>query len=172
MATGFIRQQRANIESGLGQASFSQRFSNGGEIVMKVRATRWTKQFEDAQYRLEEQARETLRSYIPVLSGRALEQTDEENDKLVGTGEVCVIKAIGTRESAGDPNYDQFLYRGLVMLGSETNRPWAKKGEKKYRSGRRIEYSNPLTKPYWAGEAVEAHKREWVNNVKHIAGGG
>lgn len=67
----------------------------------------------------------------------------------------------------------QFLYRGKLMLGDETNSPWARKGETKHVVNKPLHYNktkNPLAGPYWdrrlkaaEGKALAADVQRYIN---------
>lgn len=67
----------------------------------------------------------------------------------------------------------QFLYRGKLMLGDETNSPWARKGETKHAVHKPLHYNkskNPLAGPYWdkaltaaEGKALQVDLQRYIN---------
>jgi hypothetical protein len=102
-----------------------------------------------------------MEPYMPRRDGTFINTTKAMSAALAGTGKVI----------AAAPPYGRFLYEGKVMIGEKSRSPWAKKGEKKVVTDRKLTYSGG-GQAHWLNAAKAADGDEWVNLVKKTAGGG
>ena len=69
----------------------------------------------------------------------------------------------------------RFLYEGKVMVGVDSNSPFARYGEKKVVTDRDLQYStaaHPKVEKKWFDAAKRDHGSDWVRMAKKVAGGG
>lgn len=133
-----------------------------GDIKVDVSLNRFEKQYQKAQYYLDNQIMNDMVLYMPHQDGTLVNLTRLQSAALAGTGRVV----------AAAPPQGRFLYEGKVMVDPVTGSPWARKGAKKVVTERPLTYSNPKATPHWFDTAKEAHGKAWVKGVKRIAGGG
>lgn len=133
-----------------------------GDIKVNVNLSRFSKQFQEAQFALDSQIMNDMEPLMPRQTGSFISLTRARSAALAGTGEVY----------AAAPPMGRFLYMGKVMVDPETGSPWARPGAKKIVIERPLTYSNPQAVPHWFDRAKELHEREWVEIVKNKAGGG
>ena len=133
-----------------------------GDIKVNVNLSRFSKQFQEAQFALDSQIMHDMEPLMPRQTGSFISLTRARSAALAGTGEVC----------AAAPPMGRFLYMGKVMVDPETGSPWARPGAKKVVTERPLTYSNPQAVPHWFDRAKELHEKEWVEIVKEKAGGG
>lgn len=132
------------------------------DIQFDVDFSRFEKQYEDAQFALDNMVMTSMQPYMPHDTGTFINVTKAMSAALAGSGKVV----------AAAPPMGRFLYEGKVMVGEETGRPWARAGERKIVTDRDLTYSNPKATPHWFDTAKEKHGQSWVKAVKKIAGGG
>lgn len=123
---------------------------------------RFTQQFQTAQKWLDAQVFNDTQPYMPMQTGTLINNSRAKSMETLGKGEVCV----------GTPPYGRFLYEGKVMVDPETGSPFARPGVKKVLTNRNLTYSNPKATAKWFETAKKNHGKEWVQEVKKIAGGG
>lgn len=133
-----------------------------GDIKADVSLNRFEKQFQKAQFWLDERVMTNMVPYMPHRDGAFVNLTRRRSAALQGTGKVV----------AGAPPQGRFLYEGKVMVDPDTGSPWAKPGAKKVVTERPLTYGNPKATPQWFDTAKEKHGKAWVKGVKRIAGGG
>lgn len=133
-----------------------------GDIKVDVSLNRFEKQYQKAQYYLDNQIMNDMVLYMPHQDGTLVNLTRLQSAALAGTGRVV----------AAAPPQGRFLYEGKVMVDPVTGSPWARKGAKKIVTDRPLTYSNPKATPHWFDTAKESHGKAWVKGVKRIAGGG
>lgn len=133
-----------------------------GDIKVDVSLNRFEKQYQKAQYYLDNQIMNDMVLYMPHQDGTLVNLTRLQSAALAGTGRVV----------AAAPPQGRFLYEGKVMVDPVTGSPWARKGAKKVVTDRPLTYSNPKATPHWFDTAKESHGKAWVKGVKRIAGGG
>lgn len=133
-----------------------------GDIKVDVSLNRFEKQYQKAQYYLDNQIMNDMVLYMPHQDGTLVNLTRLQSAALAGTGGVV----------AAAPPQGRFLYEGKVMVDPVTGSPWARKGAKKVVTDRPLTYSNPKATPHWFDTAKESHGKAWVKGVKRIAGGG
>lgn len=132
------------------------------DIQFDVDFSRFEKQYEAAQYALDNMVMTSMVPYMPQQTGTFINVTKSMSASLAGSGTVV----------AAAPPMGRFLYEGKVMVDPATNSPWARPGAKKVVTDRDLTYSNPKATPHWFDTAKKNHGKSWVKAVKKIAGGG
>lgn len=133
-----------------------------GDIRVKIKLDRFSKQFNEAQYQLDGMVMTSMVPYMPHVTGSFVNLTRAQSAALQGSGEVCAAAAPMGR----------FLYHGKVMIDPITKSPWARPGAKKIVTERDLTYSNPKAVPFWFDKAKEVDGGKWIKRVKAVAGGG
>lgn len=66
--------------------------------------------------------------------------------------------------------YARFLYYGFVMIGKITHRPWAKRGETKIKTDRKLNYGkvHPLACSHWFERSKALYKKNWLKITKKV----
>ena len=116
-----------------------------GDIKVNINLDRFSKQFERAQYELDNMVLSSCIDYVPMRTANGLRQ----RSYVEGPGRVVFPGP-----------YARFLYMGKVMVDPDTGSPWAKKDAKKVLTERKLTYGQPGTGEYW------------IKRVKEIGGGG
>ena len=134
---------------------------------------------EKAQYFLDSQVMTDMVPYMPMQAGGGgfIGETRRLSADLAGTGIVV----------AAAPPMGRYLYMGKVMVDAETGKgPMRievspgehifrfRKGAKLVATDRDLKFSkaaNPKAQKQWFDAAKRAHGKEWVKQVKKIAGG-
>lgn len=136
---------------------------NDGKMTLDL--SRFEKQFQKAQFKLDSVVMTDMKPYMPMQTGTFINVTSAMSASLAGSGTVV----------AAAPPMGRFLYEGKVMVDPETNSPWARKGAKKVVTERDLQYNknaHPNATDHWFEEAKKQHGKQWVAMVKDIAGGG
>lgn len=133
-----------------------------GDVSINVSFERFGKQFNDAQFALDNAVMTSMLPYMPMNTGDQIHRARAESAALAGSG--LVVAAV--------PPQGRFLYYGKVMVDPVTNSPWARKGAKKVVTERDLTYSNPKATPKWFDTAKKKDGKAWVKTAKKIAGGG
>lgn len=149
-----------------------------GEIEVKVSLSRFERQFQQAQYQLDGNVMNSMVPFMPHLIGTFINTTRAASAAIQGTGKVYA--AFGPQ--------GRYLYEGKVMVDSETGKgPYKiatgpdeyvlrfRKGAKLVATDRPLRYTkthNPAVTDHWFDAAKQRDGKEWVKNVKRIAGGG
>lgn len=149
-----------------------------GEIEVKVSLARFERQFQQAQYQLDGNVMNSMVPFMPHLNGTFINTTRAASAAIQGTGKVYA--AFGPQ--------GRYLYEGKVMVDSETGKgPYKiatgpdeyvlrfRKGAKLVATDRPLRYTkthNPAVTDHWFDAAKQRDGKEWVKNVKRIAGGG
>lgn len=131
-------------------------------LEMRINLSRFEKQYEDAQKKLDSMVMTDMKPYMPHQTGTFINITSAQSASLAGSGTVVAAAAPMGR----------FLYEGKVMVDPLTGSPFARPGAKKVVTDRDLKYSNPKATPHWFDTAKENHGESWVREVKKIAGGG
>lgn len=131
-------------------------------LEMRINLSRFEKQYEDAQKKLDSIVMTDMKPYMPKQTGTFVNITSAQSASLAGSGTVVAAAAPMGR----------FLYEGKVMVDPLTGSPFARPGAKKVVTDRDLKYSNPKATPHWFDTAKENHGKSWVREVKKIAGGG
>lgn len=66
--------------------------------------------------------------------------------------------------------YAKFLYYGYVMVGKITHSPWARKGETKIKTGKKLNYGkvHPLACAFWFEQSKKLYFNNWLKIVKKV----
>lgn len=66
--------------------------------------------------------------------------------------------------------YARFLYYGYVMIGKITKRPWARRGETKIKTDKKIQYGkvHPLACSHWFERSKALNKDKWIKLAKKV----
>lgn len=131
-------------------------------LEMRINLSRFEKQYEDAQKKLDSMVMTDMKPYMPHQTGTFINITSAQSASLAGSGTVVAAAAPMGR----------FLYEGKVMVDPVTGSPWARPGAKKVVTDRELKYSNPKATPHWFDTAKKNQGKSWVKEVKKIAGGG
>lgn len=122
-------------------------------------STKWTHRFTEAQKFVDS---EILRGTEPFLPFR--------------TGMLTNLGILGTEIGSGlvvwlGP-YARFQYYGKVMVGIESGKVWANRGEKKVVTDRDLQYhGGGLRGSFWFQRWKEVHGRQTIEGARKIAGG-
>ena len=132
---------------------------------------------EKAQYFLDSQVMTDMVPYMPMQTGNFIQRTRAMSAAIAGSGKVV----------AAAPPMGRYLYMGKVMVDSETGKgPMRievspgeyifrfRKGAKLVATDRDLKFSkaaNPKAQKQWFDAAKRDHGKEWVKQVKKIAGG-
>ena len=149
-----------------------------GDIKVNVSLSRFEKQFQDAQWWLDNQVMLDMEPFMPKDSGMFIDLTQAKSASLAGTGLVC----------AGIGPMGRYLYEGKVMVDRDTGKGPAKiptgpneyilrfrEGARLIPTNRPIRYSthaNPDVTDHWFDKAKQLNIKDWVKGVKQRAGGG
>lgn len=134
-------------------------------IELDVDLSRFEKQYEKAQYKLDSMVMTDMKPYMPLRTGVFRDVTEAMSAAIAGSGTVI----------AAAPPFGRFLYEGKVMVDPETGSPWARPGAKKIVTDKDLYYdksNNPKVTDHWFDTAKKNHGDSWVRAVKNIAGGG
>lgn len=131
-------------------------------LEMRINLSRFEKQYEDAQKKLDSMVMTDMKPYMPHQTGTFINITSAQSASLAGSGTVVAAAAPMGR----------FLYEGKVMVDPLTGSPWARAGAKKVVTDRDLKYSNPKATPHWFDTAKKNHGASWVKVAKRYAGGG
>lgn len=132
------------------------------KYAVDIKFDRIEKQFQKAQYELDNRIMTDMEPYMPHETGTFINVTRGMSQSIAGSGYVY----------AAGPPQGAFLYYGKVMVDPQTGSPWARDGAKKVVTSRPLTYSNPKATPYWFETAKQKHGKQWVELVKKTAGGG
>lgn len=132
---------------------------------------------EKAQYFLDSQVMTDMVPYMPMQTGNFIQRTRAMSAAIAGSGKVV----------AAAPPMGRYLYMGKVMVDSETGKgPMRievspgeyifrfRKGAKLVATDRDLKFSkaaNPKAQKQWFDAAKRDHGKEWIKEVKKIAGG-
>lgn len=139
--------------------------AKSGDIEFDIDFSRHERQYEKAQYALDNMVMTSMQPYMPHQTGTFINVTKAMSAALAGSGTVV----------AAAPPMGRFLYEGKVMIDPETGSAWARPGAKKIVTDKDLGYDkshNPKVTDHWFNEAKENHGETWVKAVKKIAGGG
>lgn len=136
-----------------------------GDVKVNVSLSRFEKQFEKAQFALDNAVMTSMVPFMPMQTGNFIQRTRAMSEALAGSGVVV----------AAAPPMGRYLYEGKVMVDEVTGSPWARLGAKKVVTDRNLEYftgANPKAQAHWFDAAKAEDLKDWVNLTKRIAGGG
>lgn len=78
----------------------------------------------------------------------------------------------GGKQVRWNSPYAKFLYYGKVMVGVNSNSPWARKGERKVVTGKNLTYSGaPKRGSMWFERMKAQHGQEIIDAAAKLAGG-
>lgn len=136
-----------------------------GNMTLDIDLSRFERQFQEAQFRLDSQVMTDMVPYMPMQTGTFINVTRAMSVAIAGSGQVV----------AAAPPYGRFLYEGKIMVDELTGSPWARKGAKKVVTDRKLQFStatNPKAQAQWFEAAKADHGKAWVELAKRTAGGG
>lgn len=153
-------------------------FTDGSlAIDANIDLGRIERNIEKAQYFLDSQVMTDMVPYMPMQTGNFIQRTRAMSAAIAGSGKVV----------AAAPPMGRYLYMGKVMVDSETGKgPMRievspgeyifrfRKGAKLVATDRDLKFSkaaNPKVQKQWFDAAKRDHGKEWVKQVKQIAGG-
>lgn len=130
-----------------------------------------------AQFFVDSQVMTDMVPYMPMQTGNFIARTRAMSASIAGSGKVV----------AAAPPMGRYLYMGKVMVDSATGKGPMKievspgeyifrfrKGAKLVATDRDLKFSkaaNPKVQKQWFDAAKRDHGKEWVKQVKKIAGG-
>lgn len=144
---------------------YSRKNGKNFQIRMHIDNKRFVKQYEKAQYALDNAVMTSMIPFMPMGDGIFINVTRGMSDALAGTGEVV----------AAAPPFGRFLYNGKVMVDPETKSPWARPGAKKVVTDKDIDFlkeRNPDAQAFWFDAAKAKDLKKWLEKAKSTAGGG
>ena len=153
-------------------------FTEGGlHIDANIDLGRIERNIEKAQYFLDSQVMTDMVPYMPMQTGNFIQRTRAMSAAIAGSGKVV----------AAAPPMGRYLYMGKAMVDAETGKgPMRievspgeyifrfRKGAKLVATDRDLKFSkaaNPKVQKQWFDAAKRDHSKEWVKQVKKIAGG-
>lgn len=159
-------------------ARIDYHFTDGTlSIDANIDLGRIERNIEKAQYFLDSQVMTDMVPYMPMQTGNFIQRTRAMSAAIAGSGIVV----------AAAPPMGRYLYMGKVMVDSETGKGPARievspgeyifrfrKGVKLVATDRDLKFSkaaNPKVQKQWFDAAKRDHGKEWVKEVKKIAGG-
>lgn len=134
-------------------------------IELDVDLSRFKRQYEKAQFDLDNMVMTSMIPYMPMSTGTFVNVTRALSESIAGSGFVY----------AAAPPFGRFLYEGKVMVDEKTGSPWARQGAKKIVTDKELNYDksvHPNVTNHWFDTAKKNHLEEWVKKTKATAGGG
>lgn len=128
-------------------------------VEIKVDMSRLENNFNEAQFALDSAIMTSMEPFMPHQTGTFINVTKAMSASVAGTGQVM----------AAAPPMGRFLYEGKVMVGEKSRSAWAKKGERKVTTGKRLTYSNGRT-DHWFDKAKAKDMGSWNDVVKEKVG--
>lgn len=66
--------------------------------------------------------------------------------------------------------YARFLYYGYVMIGKVSRSPWAKRGETKIKTTRKLKYGkvHPMACSHWFERSKALYKNNWLKIARKV----
>ena len=145
-----------------------------GDIRIKLKFSRFDKQFQRAQYQLDGNVMNSMVPFMPMISGDFVDVTRAASVAVQGSGKVYAAYGPAGRS----------LYQGKTMVSTVTGSTWAKKGEKKVlvsqysgktKAKEDLQYTktaHPKAQAKWFDAAKKADGKSWIKQAKKTAGGG
>ena len=145
-----------------------------GDMTVSLDLSRFEKQFQQAQYRLDSTIMTDMEAFMPKQDGIFINTTKAMSAGIAGSGKVY----------AAAPPFGRFLYYGKTMVDVQTGSPWARKNAKKVlvsefggetTARENLDLTrgiNPRAQPKWFEAAKTANKAHWIRLAKKTAGGG
>lgn len=124
---------------------------HAGFVIVNLNLSFLERNLPEAQAWLGEQVLQSCRARMPLKTGSLQQRSHTEN---------------GGRWVVFPGPYGRFQYMGLVMIGEHSRSPWARKGEKKVVTGRRLKYSRAEATDHWFDAAKETDKDAWVKGTR------
>ena len=110
-------------------------------IKAKIRFSRFFPRFKEAQIWLDNRINLDMSPYIPFRTGKLQGAIMAENTRRIGTGKLIAYTL----------PYGRPLYMGISQ-----------------RTGKPINYSNPLSTPYWFETVKGLYVSNWLKGVEEI----
>ena len=139
-------------------------------IRCDIHLDRFSQQFNDAQWWLDNQIMTDMVPHMPFLTGTFINATQMRSRALAGTG--IVIAGVGPM--------GRYLHEGKVMVNAATGKGPANipgigyrfpLGAKLMPTSRNLKYSNGRG-AHWVDITLDEHRQEYVREVKRRGGGG
>lgn len=137
-----------------------KRQGNGNKITFTTEPQ--LKRLDRAQKRLGWRVADDMAQYVPeetgYLAGRPFTHPSE-----LDRGHL-IWDAVQARN----------LFEGFVMIGTDSGKVWANKGEKKRVTDQRYQFKqtfHPLATSKWTVEGVRNHKEEWREDIQRFVEG-
>ena len=129
-----------------------------GSVKLKIDTKEIDKNFNKAQVYLDNRVLMDSSAHTPkqtnVLRASGIKHT------RLGSGTVC-----------WNTPYAHYQYEGRAMVGKQSRRAWARKGEPKVYNGKHLTYSQPSARAKWFEVAKKKFLDSWIKGVKKIIGG-
>lgn len=120
----------------------------------------WQGQYSAAQVFVDNEVLRLSTKYLPFQSGFL------QKSGILGT-------IPGKGEVVWNSPYARYLYYGKVMVGVQSNSPWARLGERKILTGRDLTYNGaPMRGKMWFERMKQNHKAEILHGASKRATGG
>ena len=100
-----------------------------GDTVLELDTVRLNRNLNNAQFALDSAIMTSMQPFMPMQDGSFISRVKAQNAAVAGTGEVYA--AVGPE--------GRFLYEGNVMLGERSRSAWAKKGERKEKTAKKLQ---------------------------------
>lgn len=128
-----------------------------GSVNFKINTKGMDDKLHKAQVYLDNRVLTDSNSFAAKKVGN-LRQSGIEHTRL-GSGIVCWSTI-----------YAHYQYEGRVMVGKQSRRAWAMRGEPKEYNGNHLSYSQPGARERWFEVAKKKYLKSWLNGVKKIFG--
>lgn len=129
-----------------------------GSVNIRLDTKRMDGNLSRAQDKLDMQVLNDMIPYMPFQQGAMVGKTNIAEPGLIVT----------------DTLYAHYQYMGELYL-AENGSSWAHKGEKKYPTGRPLNFDtkeHPEATDHWFEAAKREHGKQWIDLVKREAGKG
>lgn len=124
-----------------------------GCVDIRINTKRIDEKIKRAQEELDKQVLGDMITYMPVQQGA-----------LIGAAHIISPGLI----SVNTP-YAHYQYMGELYL-TKDGRSVAEYGEKKYPTGKKLEYHTPGAGDRWFDKAKKDHEKEWIDLVRREVG--
>lgn len=106
------------------------------------------------------------------LDNRVLTDSNSYAAKRVGDLRRSGIRhtRLGSGVVCWDTSYAHYQYEGRAMVGKQSRKAWAMRGEPKVYNGEHLSYSQPGTGARWFEVAKKKYLKSWLKGVKKIFG--
>ena len=129
-----------------------------GDTVLELDTVRLNRNLNNAQFALDSAIMTSMQPFMPMRDGSFISRVKAQNAAVAGTGEVYA--AVGPE--------GRFLYEGNVMVGERSRSAWAKKGERKEKTAKKLQYSqsaHPQAQSHWFDKAKDVDSSKWESIV-------